>query len=253
MNEAADVLRCRRPRLFWLKNLPILKGSDATLLQEQQVGATGASLPVLKLQCEKPSLDAFLTPNCVKLAQPNEPFFCFARPQPRAEPPASPAGIERCNPKTLGRWKGDGYRLAPYQYQDNNLVKAADGPRRLLADEQLRMLGYNSDHFELKQKLTEDQKGQLIGNTFPVIVVARLLCGLALTEEQATGRNLCNEIWSIWKTLESRVAQLKATGWAARFGVSAGGDVGQFRLRTSESGIGTHLARPFQMNNSWYT
>jgi hypothetical protein len=115
------------------------------------------------------------------------------------------------------------------------------------------MLRYNSDHFELKQKLTEDQKGQLIGNTFPVIVVARLLCGLALTEEQATGRNLCNEIWSIWKTLESRVAQLKATGWAARFGVSAGGDVGQFRLRTSESGIGTHLARPFQMNNSWYT
>lgn len=49
MNEAADVLWCRRPRLFWLKNLPILKGSHATLLQEQQVGATGASLPVLKL------------------------------------------------------------------------------------------------------------------------------------------------------------------------------------------------------------
>ena len=95
----------------------------------------------------------------------------------------------------MGRWKGDGYRLAPYQYQDNNLVKAADGPRRLLADEQLRMLGYNSDHFELKQKLTEDQKGQLIGNTFPVIVVARLLCGLALTEEQKFLNFLKQDEW----------------------------------------------------------
>ena len=244
MNEAADVLWCRRLRLYWLKNLPLVMGSDASILEEQQVGPAGLALPVLKLQCEKPPLDTFLRKNCVKLAQPNELFFCFARPQPRAEPPSAPAGFERCNQKTLGRWKGDGYRLAPYQYQDSNLVKGADGPRRLLADEQLRMLGYNSDHLELKQKMTEDRKGQLVGNTFPVVVVARLLCGLALTEEQAKERNLCNEIWTILSTLESRVTQLKAAGWAARFGMSAGAVVGQFRLRTSEPGIDSRLARP---------
>ena len=48
----------------------------------------------------------------------------------------------------------------------------------------LRMLGYNSDHLELKQKMTEDRKGQLVGNTFPVVVVARLLCGLASQREK---------------------------------------------------------------------
>eukprot|EP00435_Cladocopium_sp_Y103_P037986 s305_g10.t1 len=212
MNEAADVLWCRRPRLYWLKNLAVILGADATLLQSQEVGTSGLTLPVLKLQCDKPPLDVFLKKNCTKLAQPNELFFCFARPQARAEPPPSPAGIERCNPKTLGRWKGDGYRLAPYQYQDNSWSRV-------------------------------DQRGQLLGNTFPVVVVARLLCGLAVTEEQAKDRNLSNEIWNIWQTLESRVSQLKATGWAARFGMSAGSHVGQFRLRTSEPGIDSQLAR----------
>eukprot|EP00435_Cladocopium_sp_Y103_P022795 s2181_g5.t1 len=243
MNEAADVLWCRRPRLYWLKNLPLIMGIDAKILENQDVGPSGIKLPVLKLDCQKPPLSTFLRKHCSKLSQPEEPFFCFARPHPRAEPPAAPAGIDRCSQKALGRWKGDGYRLAPYQYQDNNLVKGADGPRRLLSDEQLRMLGFNTDHLELKQKLSEDQRGQLVGNTFPVVVVARLLCGLALTEEQAKGRNLCNEIWQIWATLEARVSQLKATGWAAKFGMSAGADVGQFRLRTSESGIDPQLAR----------
>ena len=64
------------------------------------------------------------------------------------------------------------------KYSEDNLVKTPQGPRRLLSDEQLRLLGYNSDALDLKQKLTEDQRGQLIGNTFPVLVVARLLAGL---------------------------------------------------------------------------
>ena len=243
MNEAADVLWCRRPRLFWLRNLPLIKADDLQVVEKQQVGELSTKLDVVKLKVEKPPLKSFLRPNCTKMEKPNEPFFCFARPHPRAEPPSQPAGVERCTSKALGRWKGDSYRLAPYQYQESNLVRAPEGPRRLLADEQLRMLGYNSDHLDLKQKLNEDQRQQLIGNSFPVVVVARLLAGLLLTERQAQGRNLCKEIWTIWATLESRVSQLKSPGWTSRFGLSASGVVGSFRLSSGESEVASYNPR----------
>ena len=50
------------------------------------------------------------------------------------------------------------------------LSQTSAGVRRLLADEQLRMLGYHSDHLDLKMKLTEDQRQQLVGNTWPVLL-----------------------------------------------------------------------------------
>ena len=152
-----------------------MEGADLQLLPEQQVGNLQTKLTVAKITTEKPPLEWFLRRGCTKLIDDGRPFFTFARPMPGAEPPRDPAGYDRCDAKTLGRWRGDAYRLAPYQYSEDNLVKTPQGPRRLLSDEQLRLLGYNSDALDLKQKLTEDQRGQLIGNTFPVLVVARLL------------------------------------------------------------------------------
>jgi len=197
MCEAADALRCRRPRLFWLKNLSIMEGADLQLLPEQQVGNLQTKLTVAKITTEKPPLEWFLRRGCTKLIDDGRPFFTFARPMPRAEPPRDPAGYDRCDAKTLGRWRGDAYRLAPYQYSEDNLVKTPQGPRRLLSDEQLRLLGYNSDALDLKQKLTEDQRGQLIGNTFPVLVVARLLAGLCSTDAPDSDMDLTAELWKI--------------------------------------------------------
>lgn len=231
MNEASDVLWCRRPRLYWVKNIEVIEANDMKLLKSQQVGALRQPLTVAKIECDKPPLEWFLRDNCIKLQQKHEPFFCFARPQPRSEPPPDPAGYDRCSPKTLGRWRGDSFRLAPYQYGEGNLVKTANGVRRLLSDEQLRMLGFNSDHLDLKQKLTEDQRGQLLGNTFPVVVVARLLVGLALTKEDAHARNISSEIWEVWKTLEDRVSQIKSASWSTRFGASAGSAPGWLHIR----------------------
>ena len=192
MSEAADALRCR---LFWIKGLPVIEGDDLSLLPDQQVGNLTTKLTVAKITTEKPPLDWFLRRNCSKLVDDNRPFFTFARPFPRSEPPQDPAGYDRCDTKTLGRWRGDAYRLAPYQYSEDNLVRTPQGPRRLLSDEQLRMLGFNSDALDLKQKLTEDQRGQLIGNTFPVLVVARLLAALCITSEMAASTDLTAELW----------------------------------------------------------
>eukprot|EP00435_Cladocopium_sp_Y103_P004459 s2071_g1.t1 len=229
MCEAGDVLHCRRPRLFWLKNIELLRGSDLEVLEEQQVGELTTKLSVVKLTTRKPPLDWFLRKNCSKLVDDGRPFFTFARPIAKSEPPRNPAGYDRCDAKTLGRWRGDAYRLAPYQYSESNLVKTAQGPRRLLSDEQLRMLGYNSDALDLKQKLSEDQRGQLIGNTFPVLVVARLLAALGLKPEQVGDRDVTAFLWQVWHDAEQRVQQLKEASWSVRFGPGAGGAVGGLR------------------------
>ena len=111
-------------------------------------------------------------------------------------------------------------------------MKTATGPRRLLSHEQLRMFGFNSDHLGMKQKVSEDQRQQLIGNTFPVIVVARLLCGLkVLDPTHAHDRNLTNDLWEIWRGLEKRVKQMKHSTWTARLGPGASGIPGLERLR----------------------
>ena len=236
MCEAADALHCRRPRLFWLKNIPVLRGQDLKLLKDQQVGELTTKLTVAKITTKKPPLAWFLRRGCTKFHDDGRPFFTFARPIPRAEPPKQPAGFDRCDAKTLGRWRGDAYRLAPYQYSEDNLVRTPHGPRRLLSDEQLRMLGYSSDALDFKQKVTEDQRGQLIGNTFPVLVVARLLAALALSPAEAQGRDLTAELWQVWRSNEDRVQQLKEASWSTRFGPGAGGAVGGLR-RLQASGV----------------
>ena len=229
--EAADVGHCRRPRLFWLQGLQLVEALDLQVRKKQTVSSLKTPLDVITLTCDKPPLSKFLRAGCCKFVDDGEPFFTFARPFPRAEAPASPAGLDRCDKKTLGRWRGDAYRLAPYQYQDKNLARAPTGPRRLLSDEQLRMLGFNSDHLDMKQKVSEDQRQQLIGNTFPVVVVARLLCGLVLDPAHVHDRNVTNDLWEIWQGLENRVKQLKQANWSARFGPGAGGAPGTERLR----------------------
>ena len=54
----------------------------------------------------------------------------------------------------------------------------------------MRMLSYNSDHFQVKQKIIEDQQQQLTGNTWPVLVMARLLAGLAIPHKYFAEKNI---------------------------------------------------------------
>lgn len=112
------------------------------------------------------------------------------------------------------------------------------GPRRLLSDEQLRMLGYNSDALDFKQKLSEDQRGQLIGNTFPVLVVARLLAALAVPADVCEGQDLSALLWQVWKSNEDKVQQLKEASWSQRFGPAATGVVGGLRHLLVQVSVG---------------
>lgn len=121
--EAADLAHCRRPRLYWLRNIDLVKGKDLRVQAHGKVRDLTTALTKIELKTEKPPLSWFLKPDTEKLASPEEPFFTFTRPIVRKEPPPSPAGLERASDKAQRRWKGDSYRLPPYAYEDANLVR----------------------------------------------------------------------------------------------------------------------------------
>eukprot|EP00438_Fugacium_kawagutii_P032554 Skav201090 [mRNA] locus=scaffold2562:77913:81556:+ [translate_table: standard] len=211
--EAGQVHWCRRPRLYWMKGFAAVEGQDLKFGMRPNLGTEGSNIQLIQavLTAQRPPLEWFLRDNSEKLANPEEPFYTFARPRPKPSEPEDAAGKERCSDRTLGRWRGDSWRLAPYQYSDANMIRTQHGIRRPLGDEQLRMLGFNSDHFQIKQKLSEDQQQQMTGNSWAIIVVARLLAGLAIDRQHFAARNIVEDLWQVWRALEDRVQQLKQT------------------------------------------
>ena len=91
------------------------------------------------------------------------------------------------------------------------MVVDKNGPRKLKPEEQLRLMGFPSTHLELKAKLQADAKGQLIGNSFSVIAVARLLASLVTTPEEASSHDITLLLWKVWERNEQRAA---CEGWS---------------------------------------
>ena len=228
--EAAEVGHCRRPRLYWLRNIPLVEGTDLQVQKKSRIRDLDLPLDRVTIKTTRPDMQKFLNSGAKKLAQKREPFYTFTRPILRKEPPASPAGIERASQKAIQRWRGDGYRLPPYAYEDANLAVDKSGPRRLAPDEQLRMLGFTSSHLNLKQKLTADQKGHFIGNSFSAVAVARLLAGLAVSNEAVAGIDVTEQLWLAWDSLETQVGKDQQP-WRCRFGQGARADQGVVAMR----------------------
>ena len=228
--EAAEVGHCRRPRLYWLRNIPLVEGTDLQVQKKSRIRDLDLPLDRVTIKTTRPDMQKFLNSGAKKLAQEREPFYTFTRPILRKEPPASPAGIERASQKAIQRWRGDGYRLPPYAYEDANLAVDKSGPRRLAPDEQLRMLGFTSSHLNLKQKLTADQKGHFIGNSFSAVAVARLLAGLAVSNEAVAGIDVTEQLWLAWDSLETPVGKDQQP-WRCRFGQGARADHGVVAMR----------------------
>ena len=67
------------------------------------------------------------------------------------------------------------------------------------------MLGYNSGHFRnMKPKPTEDEVGGFTGNSFPVIVVGRLLMGLITPSPPDQQQNYVELLWKAWERCKAR-------------------------------------------------
>ena len=234
--EAAMVGRVRRPRIYWLKNLPFVPGLEGTCIQNEKMRTEDYYLPAIHIDTERPPLAWFLNEGSRKWEAEDEAFPTLTRPHPRKEPPSSPAGLDSASQKALARWRGDNYRLQPYWYEAKNMVLDKNGPRKLLPAEQLRLMGFPSTHLELKSKLSNDAKGQLIGNSFSAIAVARLLACLVTNEEEAQRHHLTMLLWQVWHRNEERVAK-EDKPWKLRFGSSAVDAVGVGSLRQEVSSL----------------
>ena len=227
--EAAQIGRCRRPRLYWLAGMKLVEGEDLKLGARRTLRGHSYQVKEIKIDTERPPLTWFLAEGATKMADPEEPFATFTRPIARREPPEDPAGYDQASEKALKRWKGDSYRLQPYQYEGRNLVIDKNGPRRPSVEEQLRMMGFQSSHLTTKTRLSSDTKGQMIGNSFSAMVVARLLVGLVLTPEQCANKDISLMLWEVWKDKEAKVQQ-EDKPWKVRFASVAAGVPGVVSL-----------------------
>lgn len=227
--DSSQLMRCRRPRLLWLKGLELVKGADLTVEAVSSTVETDSGTEVerkkrVRVVSQLPPLSWFLEPGARKLVDDGKPFASFMRPIKRQTPPEAPAGLSEASEGALRRWRGDNFRLPPYQFEETNLVKDANGVRRLKAVEQIRMLGYNSNHFAgFKPKLSEDEAGHFAGNSFPVITVARCLAGLIVNELAVDGQDITACLWGTWNALEERALRAQGQSWSAQFGPLSGG------------------------------
>ena len=248
--EAAQVGRCRRPRLYWVKGVDILQGDDLTVTRGTSLRDHDYLVKKVTVDTERPPLSWYLSPGADKMEEPEEPFATFTRPIPRQQPPPEPAGLDKASEKALRRWRGDSFRLAPYQYEPRNLVVDANGPRRPTPEEQLRMLGFASNHLNTKARLSVDAKGQLVGNSFSAVVVARLLAGLVLKEDQCQGKDLTLAIWHVWKAMEDK-AQQEDKPWKVRFASVAAGVSGVVSLASQVLPSAALPLRPWVDPQEW--
>ena len=236
--EAGELSRCRRPRLYWLRGMAVAPGTDIEITSRQVRG--GDEIKVL--QCRVPDVNRFLSsgfrsadPSIDTLPGWAPTFYTFTQPIPRRTPPLHPAGVHSASPQALARWEHDAYRVQPYQYETKNLVCSDhQGPRRLLAFEQARLLGFPAHHLDpVKKKFVpsggavrttlEDEMGQFCGNSFAVVAVARLIAGFVGGAESIpeNGRCSLSGIWREWEVLDLKAlerAREESAGWSRRFG-----------------------------------
>ena len=109
------------------------------------------------------------------------------------------------------------------------MVTDKNGPRRLTPDEQLKMMGFQSSPLATKARLSVDMRGQMVGNSFSAIAVARLLAGLVVTAEQCERKDVTLQIWQVCKEKEERVRK-EDKPWKVRFASVAAGAPGVVSL-----------------------
>jgi len=214
--DASEVSPCSRPRYYWLRSITVAEMSD--------VWFHGGGVHFKLGDTDVPNLSHFLEPGASKAIDDGGIFFCFLRPHARSSPPPHPAGLQRASPPAIRRWKGDSYRLAPYQYSQKNLIRDQFGLRRLAAEESLRMLAFNSGHLDgvgkvVGKKMEEDTKGQLVGNSFSCIVIARLLLGVWNPQVGKRRSSGIAYLWQRWLELEDKAKEAKARSksWSSQW------------------------------------
>eukprot|EP00438_Fugacium_kawagutii_P019340 Skav202391 [mRNA] locus=scaffold1406:428545:431115:- [translate_table: standard] len=174
--DASDFSLCRRPRLYWI---------DWEVLPQDKVELTpvctdGREYTLVKTTTTVVAED-YLAPGWSQVS--NDRFPTFTTSRASQTPGRRPAGLNKCQPHEVERWKADWHRFPPYQYVDSNCLRNRFGDLRLPnISERECILGFPLDY--TVQCLAKQAHGSeqhdacrytLLGNTWSVPVVVWLL------------------------------------------------------------------------------
>eukprot|EP00438_Fugacium_kawagutii_P011318 Skav205073 [mRNA] locus=scaffold142:449288:454273:- [translate_table: standard] len=110
----------------------------------------------------------------------------FTRAIPRSKPPASPAGLHKCDEETIRRWQDDKMKYPPYTYQEGYLFKRDGQPPRMASiNERERLMGFPAGYTlalaKHPAKIGKEAEAQVVercaavGNSFHAVTVACLI------------------------------------------------------------------------------
>ncbi|CAK0881107.1 unnamed protein product, partial [Prorocentrum cordatum] len=129
--------------------------------------------------------------------------------------------------KAWKRCVHDLFRHPAHHYEDKNLVADRHGPRRLKADEQIRMLGFRWGHFRPVERLSpktglEDAKAELVSSACP-IVIARMVRDFVLVASspqppEGLQRGCIDDLWTTWARLDSEAQRASTRKWTEAHG-----------------------------------
>ncbi|CAK0797504.1 unnamed protein product, partial [Prorocentrum cordatum] len=138
--------------------------------------------------------------------------------------PECPAEVSE---KAWKRCVHDLFRHPAHHCEDKNLVADRHGPRRLKADEQIRMLGFRWGHFRPVERLSlkiglEDAKAELISSACP-IVIARMVRDFVLVASspqppEGLQRGCIDDLWTTWARLDSEAQRASTRKWTEAHG-----------------------------------
>lgn len=186
--DCADAIPMHRPRLCWTTE--VIEGTfdDVSVTQQNRWRRVEA-------KARFPPTESWIEPNCSWPGGEEGYFLPTAMKSiPRDRPPVRPAGINKCSWETLERYREDGYRYPPYQYQGQYMFYTAEGNWRTIgAEEKELLMGFGWKHTaicysasKIKQSYRryDDERQSLLGDSFNMysfVIPAAAACRQFLT------------------------------------------------------------------------
>ena len=140
-------------------------------------------------EAEYPNADQWLSEGAVWPGQAEGAIFPTAmKAIARRRPPEQPAGLRRCDPDTVGRWRADQFRFPPYHYLPQYVIWKEDRWRLTNSSERELLLGYGWNHTKVCMSASdikrsaqayEDERVSLLGDSFSIysfVIAAAALC-----------------------------------------------------------------------------
>ena len=193
----------KRPRLAW----------TTEKVEDCMPGITVTWKPQwneVEAHAEYPSTDQWMRPGFEwKGEEYGKTFPTCMKSIPRKFPPPKPAGIHKCSPQCLQRWKEDSYRYPPYQYSWEYILTNDVSWRLLDPEEKELLLGYGFNHTILAWSTSHakrdpqgflDARHSYLGDSFSIFSFVILAAA-------------CCKQWIPWAPYQH---------WAARMGVAPG-------------------------------